>query len=94
MGNRANPGHAAASFKTAELNYALCKYADAPDMWYSGRQDDMELAINICAQCFHKVECAALAIRGREVYGIWGGLTPSQRQNMRRLERRNKKGIN
>jgi WhiB family redox-sensing transcriptional regulator len=34
----------------------------------------------ICAGCPVKAECADYAIRAREPYGVWGGLTEEERE--------------
>jgi WhiB family redox-sensing transcriptional regulator len=38
------------------------------------------MAQSICAACPVRRQCADYAIRAREPYGVWGGLTESQRQ--------------
>jgi WhiB family redox-sensing transcriptional regulator len=37
-------------------------------------------AKQICAGCVVRVECADYAIRSREPYGVWGGLTEEERR--------------
>ena len=34
----------------------------------------------ICARCEVRVECADYAIRAREPYGVWGGMTEEERE--------------
>lgn len=38
----------------------------------------------LCADCPVKDQCLAYALDNDEQYGIWGGLTPSQRNMVRR----------
>jgi WhiB family transcriptional regulator, redox-sensing transcriptional regulator len=39
-------------------------------------------AKKICADCPVRVECADYAIRAREPYGVWGGLSEDDRKAM------------
>lgn len=34
----------------------------------------------VCASCSVRIECADYAIRAREPYGVWGGLTEEDRE--------------
>jgi WhiB family transcriptional regulator, redox-sensing transcriptional regulator len=36
----------------------------------------------ICAACPVRIECADYAIRAREPYGVWGGLTEEERERI------------
>lgn len=36
----------------------------------------------ICARCSVRIECADYAIRSREPYGVWGGLTEEDRERI------------
>ena len=38
----------------------------------------------VCAACPVRIECADYAIRSREPYGVWGGLTEEDRENIYR----------
>lgn len=47
------------------------------------------LAKAVCASCAVRLECADYAIRAREPYGVWGGLSEEERENIyRRLDSR------
>jgi WhiB family redox-sensing transcriptional regulator len=37
-------------------------------------------AKSICARCPVRIECADYAVRAREPYGVWGGLTEDERE--------------
>ena len=37
-------------------------------------------AKTVCAACTVRLECADYAIRAREPYGVWGGLTEEERE--------------
>lgn len=44
----------------------------------------------VCAPCPVRLECADYAIRAREPYGVWGGLTEEDREHIyRKLDSRN-----
>jgi WhiB family transcriptional regulator, redox-sensing transcriptional regulator len=36
----------------------------------------------VCAGCCVRVECADYAIRAREPYGVWGGMTEEERERV------------
>ncbi len=58
------------------------------DFWFPDTQADVNavndtaMAKSICNRCPHKRECAEWGIH-KEYYGIWGGLTLRQRQQIR-----------
>jgi WhiB family redox-sensing transcriptional regulator len=39
-------------------------------------------AKSVCARCDVRSECADYAIRAREPYGVWGGLTEEERERI------------
>lgn len=59
------------------------------DFWFPEKADgsmntvEMVMAKSICRTCPHKAECAEWGIRN-EAHGIWGGLTPRDREAVRR----------
>lgn len=55
---------------------------DDPDQKAS-REDPYKYAKQICETCPHRIECAEWGIK-YENHGVWGGLTPLDRRNMRR----------
>lgn len=36
----------------------------------------------VCARCSVRIECADYAVRAREPYGVWGGLTEEDRERI------------
>lgn len=42
-----------------------------------------KVAVTICSSCEHISDCAEWGIR-KEIWGVWGGLTPPQRRAIRR----------
>ena len=78
------------------MKEGVCRDYESPDDWYgSGRHEprphgfpaSARRAVAICKTCPVMAECAEYAIERREVYGIYGGLTPFERREMRRKER-------
>lgn len=61
-----------------------------PEMFFPVGQDmemlnhEISIAKAICNRCPIKPVCAEYAIISDEPYGIWGGLTPSERNSIRR----------
>lgn len=63
----------------------LCAQVDG-DVWFPEQGSDhrvINIAKGICNQCNHRLECAEWGINN-ERFGIWGGLTNSQRNAIRR----------
>lgn len=55
-----------------------------PEWWFAdtANDHDRKRAIKLCNQCYVRDECAQLGMEHTE--GIWGGLTPQDRRQMRR----------
>lgn len=62
---------------------ALCAGAD-PELFFPPGDDRASEARHICAICPVRGECLAYAITADEPFGIWGGLDPHERENLRR----------
>jgi hypothetical protein len=65
---------------------ARCAETD-PEIFFPPADDPATEVQRICAQCPVREDCLAYAIDADEQYGIWGGLDPRQRQNLRRRQR-------
>lgn len=66
---------------------AACVGKDT-NLWFADRGSrDQIRALTICAQCEVKVQCAIFAIDGPEHEGVWGGMTPDQRRDLRHNRR-------
>lgn len=52
---------------------------ESPAVWWSTSPEDQATAVSGCRGCPIRVECLAYARVGREVGGVWGGLTPAER---------------
>jgi WhiB family redox-sensing transcriptional regulator len=77
---------------TIEFRDALCKYTD-PEIFFPATRnnnkdeclnENNKTAIEICKKCNHEIDCAAYAIIRPNLYGIWGGLTNTDRQRIRK----------
>lgn len=56
------------------------------DLFYSERGEAVAnaAAVAVCAGCEVRVECLALALDRGEGWGVWGGMSVSQRRRVRR----------
>ncbi len=55
----------------------------------SARDKRDRAAKQVCAACPVRLECADYAVRAREPYGVWGGLSEEEREAIyTRLDRR------
>jgi WhiB family redox-sensing transcriptional regulator len=61
---------------------AMCRRGPG-DLLSPERRPAIE-AKQVCGQCPVKAECLAYALDSREAYGIWGGLDPDERRDLRR----------
>lgn len=74
------------------MNTRIPDWADAAcrtmpvSLWYSNRSFEMQEASTICKRCPIRQVCLDYAIEASEEYGIWGGLTPSQRRRHKRKQ--------
>ena len=62
---------------------AACRGTDT-DIFFPASPEEEAEALSICATCPVRAQCLEHAIRNRETYGIWGGMTPEQRRRVRR----------
>ena len=61
------------------------------DYWFpekGGHDTNNLMAVRICGQCRHRLECAEWGIQN-ERFGIWGGLTEFDRKIIRRKNKIN-----
>ena len=66
-------------------NEANCRDSD-PDMFFPDSKDRRyaEEALKVCYGCEVKEDCLDHAIENDEKYGIWGGMTPAERDALSR----------
>ena len=74
-----------------EFDQPLCAQVGA-ELFFQDDRDDKKPGMNeidysaskrICNSCVHRIECAEWGI-AHEVHGVWGGLTPQDREKIRR----------
>jgi WhiB family redox-sensing transcriptional regulator len=65
------------------VRHAACAGHD-PDHWFVPEQATYRYARPICAACPVRVDCLDWAMRAGEYQGMWGGLSPGQRRQLRR----------
>jgi hypothetical protein len=67
--------------ETTFMEKANCKGISNPDIFHSDEPRDIRAAKNVCATCPVRLECFKYG--ETEEYGIYGGLTPSERRSRR-----------
>jgi WhiB family transcriptional regulator, redox-sensing transcriptional regulator len=65
--------------------HSACSQVD-PNLWYADSPLDQFEAVQICSRCEVRPECLYYALRHGEKFGIWGGYTTAEREQM--LKRR------
>jgi WhiB family redox-sensing transcriptional regulator len=54
-------------------------YPDRNELGTTAYWRAVDTALEVCARCPVRAECASLALRTRERHGVWGGMTEEQR---------------
>lgn len=72
----------------AWAKHGLCVNADDPDVFYPPDGSRGTKARRICARCPVRAECLEYALDADEEFGIWGGLDPRERRNLKRKRAR------
>jgi WhiB family transcriptional regulator, redox-sensing transcriptional regulator len=62
---------------------ALCKGQD-PSLWFPLRGGSMDPAKAVCRDCPARVGCLDWAVQADERAGVWGGISPDERAQLRR----------
>ncbi len=62
---------------------AACRGADV-DIFFPVSEDDAGAAKAICATCPVREPCLEFALEVRQLEGVWGGLTDTERRRLRR----------
>jgi WhiB family redox-sensing transcriptional regulator len=65
-----------------DVNIFFAKDPDEPG--YRNADSEYAEAKKVCMGCQHRVECAEWGIKN-EIHGMWGGMTPRERQKLRRI---------
>ena len=61
---------------------ALCAETD-PDAFFPEEGGSQRIPKEICNSCPVRLQCLEHAIRNNETHGVWGGLSPGDRQKIR-----------
>lgn len=64
----------------------VCQEIDG-ELWFpelGGESYELRMAKKLCGTCPVQRQCATYAIVADEAFGIWGGLTPNQRDDIRK----------
>ena len=64
-----------------------CRGLDAT-IFYPDRDEDAEMAKQVCADCSVQQACLEYALSRREKSGVWGGATERDRRRILRQRRR------
>jgi hypothetical protein len=56
--------------------YTEVFYPDGVEWQIKNRANEAKIICNLCP---FKAECLEYALAAREIYGVWGGLTPDER---------------
>lgn len=71
---------------------AACRTADV-ELFFSVEEEDQRKAVEYCQVCPVQQQCLEYAIENREMYGVWGGMTESERRAIiRDVRRRDRQG--
>ncbi|MEQ9161146.1 MAG: WhiB family transcriptional regulator [Ilumatobacter fluminis] len=64
-----------------------CRGLD-PTIFYPDRDDEADVAKQVCAECSVQQTCLDYALTQREKAGVWGGATERDRRRILRQRRR------
>lgn len=76
-----------ASLRSTWKQAAACE-GSSSDVFYPENDFEAAEAKAICARCPVQNICLETALRDKERYGVWGGLTPRERARVRRRDLR------
>lgn len=68
---------------------AACADTD-PETFYPGQGESTREALTICHSCPVSTPCLNDALAHGDQFGIWGGLSVTERRKLRRRQRRSK----
>lgn len=75
------------------MDFANCKGMNTndfyPEFGVKGAAEQVRKMKTYCRNCAVSFQCLQFAMDNNEYFGIWGGLTPKERENLRRQRRRN-----
>lgn len=73
----------------AEIGIDHVPCAQAPDLYYPDDEHGLalhhvKLAKQACSKCPLLYMCGTYAVKYKEEYGVWGGMSPGERKRLRR----------
>jgi WhiB family transcriptional regulator, redox-sensing transcriptional regulator len=69
--------------ETAWMDEALCAQIDHDDH-FPEKGGSSRVGKRVCAACPVRPQCLAYAVAHREGHGVWGGLSPEERERLSR----------
>lgn len=69
------------------IRQAACTDADPGHFFISDKAETYAVGRQICAACSVRLECLEWALTANETEGLWGGLSPRQRDILSRRRR-------
>lgn len=82
-----------ATFGFISINWqdkAACSAIDVAVFYYdtwTERLDELNQIRRVCAECPVRAQCLEYALDTDDKYGVWGGLTPRERRQVKRERR-------
>ncbi len=61
---------------------AACLYAE-PETFFPDKGQSVEPAKKVCKDCPVQPQCLAYALDTRQPEGVWGGMSPNERDDLR-----------
>lgn len=61
---------------------AACRRWPDPDVFFPDRGDEDTAILLLCSDCPVAIQCRTQALRERQRYGVWGGLTERDRERI------------
>lgn len=71
--------------RTYDLSWqadAACRRWPDPEAFFPDRGDESATVLLLCSGCSVQPRCADQALRERQRYGVWGGLTERDRERL------------
>jgi WhiB family redox-sensing transcriptional regulator len=62
---------------------AACRGADV-ELFFPANEEEADVAKAVCASCPVREPCLEFALAARQLEGVWGGLTDTERRRLRR----------
>ncbi len=70
-----------ASDRTSWMKEGACSGSD-PELMFPKTDEEIALAVGVCATCSIQVVCLEYALDNREDYGVWGGASEKERRKI------------